>query len=242
MASLDARAPPARRARRGAAGAHDGRRPTRARAAIDAVAGLRVIGDEFVGRPGRRRLGPAADRDRRARHRPHRLRGRRRRCATPTTSTSSSPRTRRSCWSSALGQPRRRDLERFAHDFDAIVAAARSRRARRPRSCARRARWTTRSSSRRARRSSARPSVVAVDDAVGRVSCESIAGYPPGIPALLPGERITAEVIAYLRELVGRRRAPARRQRPRVRRRSTCSRPDGSAAARAASCVPCAPC
>ena len=44
--------------------------------------------------------------------------------------------------------------------------------------------------------------VVPVDDAVGRVSCESIAGYPPGIPALLPGERITEETIAYLRELV----------------------------------------
>ncbi|MCW2968220.1 MAG: amino acid decarboxylase [Solirubrobacteraceae bacterium] len=44
--------------------------------------------------------------------------------------------------------------------------------------------------------------VVAVDAAVGRVSCESIAGYPPGIPALLPGERITSETVAYLRELV----------------------------------------
>jgi lysine decarboxylase len=43
--------------------------------------------------------------------------------------------------------------------------------------------------------------VVAVDDAVGRISSESIAGYPPGIPALLPGERITDELIAYLREL-----------------------------------------
>jgi arginine decarboxylase len=43
---------------------------------------------------------------------------------------------------------------------------------------------------------------VGVDDAVGRVSCESIAGYPPGIPALLPGERISAETAAYLRELV----------------------------------------
>ena len=42
---------------------------------------------------------------------------------------------------------------------------------------------------------------VPVDDAPGRVSAESIAGYPPGIPALLPGERITAELIAYLREL-----------------------------------------
>jgi arginine decarboxylase len=38
--------------------------------------------------------------------------------------------------------------------------------------------------------------------AVGRISCESIAGYPPGIPALLPGERIGAETVAYLHELV----------------------------------------
>jgi lysine decarboxylase len=43
---------------------------------------------------------------------------------------------------------------------------------------------------------------VAIDDAVGRVSCESIAGYPPGIPALLPGERVTAETIAYLRRIL----------------------------------------
>jgi len=43
---------------------------------------------------------------------------------------------------------------------------------------------------------------VALDDAVGRVSCESIAGYPPGIPALLPGERIETETVAYLREIL----------------------------------------
>jgi arginine/lysine/ornithine decarboxylase len=42
---------------------------------------------------------------------------------------------------------------------------------------------------------------VRVDDAVGRISCESIASYPPGVPALLPGERISAETVAYLREL-----------------------------------------
>jgi arginine decarboxylase len=42
---------------------------------------------------------------------------------------------------------------------------------------------------------------VAVDDAVGRISCESIAGYPPGVPTLLPGERVTPEVISYLRAL-----------------------------------------
>jgi arginine/lysine/ornithine decarboxylase len=42
---------------------------------------------------------------------------------------------------------------------------------------------------------------VTVDDAVGRVSCESIASYPPGVPALLPGEQIAAEVVGYLRRL-----------------------------------------
>jgi lysine decarboxylase len=43
--------------------------------------------------------------------------------------------------------------------------------------------------------------VVAVDDSIGRVSAEAIAGYPPGIPVLLPGERITDDVIEYLRSL-----------------------------------------
>jgi arginine/lysine/ornithine decarboxylase len=33
------------------------------------------------------------------------------------------------------------------------------------------------------------------------ISCESIASYPPGVPALLPGERISGETVAYLREL-----------------------------------------
>ena len=42
---------------------------------------------------------------------------------------------------------------------------------------------------------------VPVDDAIGRISCESIAGYPPGVPTLLPGERVTAEVVSYLRQL-----------------------------------------
>jgi lysine decarboxylase len=44
---------------------------------------------------------------------------------------------------------------------------------------------------------------VPVQDAIGRISTESIAGYPPGVPTLLPGERVTAEVVAYLRALVG---------------------------------------
>jgi len=46
-----------------------------------------------------------------------------------------------------------------------------------------------------------RGEAVPVEQAVGRISCESIAGYPPGVPALLPGERVTVEVVDYLREL-----------------------------------------
>jgi lysine decarboxylase len=43
---------------------------------------------------------------------------------------------------------------------------------------------------------------VPIAEAEGRICAETIAGYPPGIPALLPGERITREAIDYLRELV----------------------------------------
>jgi arginine/lysine/ornithine decarboxylase len=42
---------------------------------------------------------------------------------------------------------------------------------------------------------------ISVDAAVGRISCESIASYPPGVPALLPGERISAATVEYLRRL-----------------------------------------
>ncbi len=42
---------------------------------------------------------------------------------------------------------------------------------------------------------------VPVARSVGRISCESIASYPPGIPALLPGERISVATIDYLSRL-----------------------------------------
>jgi lysine decarboxylase len=43
--------------------------------------------------------------------------------------------------------------------------------------------------------------VVPVAEATGRISCESIASYPPGVPQLLPGERITTEIVAHLSRL-----------------------------------------
>ncbi|MFT4049973.1 MAG: DegT/DnrJ/EryC1/StrS family aminotransferase [Solirubrobacterales bacterium] len=45
--------------------------------------------------------------------------------------------------------------------------------------------------------------VVSVEDAVGRVCGEAVAIYPPGIPALLPGERISQEIIDYLKRQAG---------------------------------------
>jgi arginine/lysine/ornithine decarboxylase len=36
-------------------------------------------------------------------------------------------------------------------------------------------------------------------DAVGRICAEQITPYPPGVPVLLPGERITADAVDYLR-------------------------------------------
>jgi lysine decarboxylase len=40
--------------------------------------------------------------------------------------------------------------------------------------------------------------VVPADLAVGRIAAESLATYPPGIPNVLPGERLTAETLAYI--------------------------------------------
>jgi arginine decarboxylase len=42
--------------------------------------------------------------------------------------------------------------------------------------------------------------VVATAEAVGRVAAESLAAYPPGIPNVLPGERLTAETLEYIEQ------------------------------------------
>jgi lysine decarboxylase len=44
--------------------------------------------------------------------------------------------------------------------------------------------------------------VVPFDQAVGRVAAESLAAYPPGIPNVLPGERLTRETVVYVHEVV----------------------------------------
>jgi arginine decarboxylase len=43
--------------------------------------------------------------------------------------------------------------------------------------------------------------VLALGDATGRISADSIAAYPPGIANVLPGERLTEPLVAYLLEM-----------------------------------------
>lgn len=43
-----------------------------------------------------------------------------------------------------------------------------------------------------------RQEVVAAGDAVGRVAAESLAAYPPGVPNVLPGERLTGPTLEYI--------------------------------------------
>jgi lysine decarboxylase len=169
-----------------------------ARVTIDAVPGVRVIGDEFVGRPGVAGWDPmriVID-----------VRG------TGCTGYEVAAALREAfdihvelathatmVLILGLGQPPD-DLERFAHDFEAVVRRiSRSGEA----DALVRAPGALRNEVVVPPREAflGESEVVGVDDAVGRVSAESIAGYPPGIPALLPGERITAELVEYLREL-----------------------------------------
>lgn len=47
----------------------------------------------------------------------------------------------------------------------------------------------------------ARCAPVALEDASGRIAAEVITPYPPGAPVLMPGERVTPALIAYLLEV-----------------------------------------
>ena len=44
--------------------------------------------------------------------------------------------------------------------------------------------------------------VIPFEDAAGRIAAEGLAAYPPGIPNVLPGERLTAETLSYIRESI----------------------------------------
>lgn len=170
----------------------------RTAAAIDAIAGCRVVGDEQVGRPG------VAARD------PLRIvidvRGTGATGYEVAAALRSSFDTQVELATQAtivlvLGideQPR--ELERFVYDLTSVVE-----RMERPGATEEvtLSAGTFENEVVRSPREAflGEADAIAVEDAAGRISAEAIAGYPPGIPVLLPGERITGEVIAYLQEL-----------------------------------------
>jgi lysine decarboxylase len=47
-----------------------------------------------------------------------------------------------------------------------------------------------------------RKQVVPLGEAVGRTCAESIMFYPPGIPLLMPGEEVTADILSVCRALL----------------------------------------
>ncbi|HRN29600.1 MAG TPA: amino acid decarboxylase, partial [Terrimesophilobacter sp.] len=46
--------------------------------------------------------------------------------------------------------------------------------------------------------------LVSAHDAVGRVSADLLAAYPPGVPNVVPGERLTATALDFLRAVTQR--------------------------------------
>src|SRR6266550_7865336 len=96
------------------------------------------------------------------------------------------------------------DEEQIATFTEELIAAVERHRGR-PRRPVAAASWTVRPQPVLAPREAffAQNQTVPADAAVGRISAELVAPYPPGVPVLAPGELITAEALAALREVAG---------------------------------------
>jgi arginine decarboxylase len=94
------------------------------------------------------------------------------------------------------------DQESLAVFTEALIAAVERHRGA-PRHPEPAAAWTVRPQTVLAPREAffAANETVPASEAIGRVSAELIAPYPPGVPVLAPGELITAEAVAALREV-----------------------------------------
>ena len=95
------------------------------------------------------------------------------------------------------------DLERVAVFTEVLIASIERHRAK-PREPAAAAAWTVRPQTVLSPREAffAPNETVPAGVAVGRVSAELVAPYPPGIPVLAPGELITADAVAALRAVM----------------------------------------
>jgi arginine decarboxylase len=94
------------------------------------------------------------------------------------------------------------DEERLAAFTEALIASVERHRGA-PRRPAATAAWTVEPQTVLSPREAffAANETVTAEAAVGRVSAELVAPYPPGVPVLAPGELITAEALAALREV-----------------------------------------
>jgi lysine decarboxylase len=93
------------------------------------------------------------------------------------------------------------DLERVDRLVDALLAVIEKRRST-PRALRPSIAWTVEPQVVMSPRDAffARHATLPAQQAIGRISAELVAPYPPGIPVLAPGERITAEAIDGLRD------------------------------------------
>jgi arginine decarboxylase len=96
------------------------------------------------------------------------------------------------------------DEEQIATFTEELIAAVERHRGE-PRRPAATASWTVRPQPVLAPREAffAPNETVPASAAIGRISAELVAPYPPGVPVLAPGELITAEALAALREVAG---------------------------------------
>jgi arginine decarboxylase len=94
------------------------------------------------------------------------------------------------------------DEERLAVFVETLIASIERRRAAR-RQPAAAAAWTVEPQTVLSPREAffARNETVTADTAIGRVSAELVAPYPPGVPVLAPGELITADALAALHQV-----------------------------------------
>jgi len=94
------------------------------------------------------------------------------------------------------------DEKRVAAFTEELISSVERHRGQ-PRRPAATAAWTVRPQTVLAPREAffARNETVAAVAAIGRISAELVAPYPPGVPVLAPGELITAEALAALREV-----------------------------------------
>ena len=94
------------------------------------------------------------------------------------------------------------DEDRILKFTEELIASVERRRDR-PRRPAATAAWTVRPQTVLAPREAffAANETVPAEAAIGRISAELVAPYPPGVPVLAPGELITAEALAALREV-----------------------------------------